>query len=255
MRSGYSSRTLEIKSVPQFKLTNNVSPGQNFENISLLQKDLQVSYYIQCLRHYAILRQKPASFQDNFSNAIIQQRLRSRSNPSYPCLRQCLHQGNGTIESLASNPYQRAIDRSPTPAQSLGLWHFGSFGSKNLMWKAIWQIVLQFVVFGSLGKNLQGFKPDSRNTNWSKIIPSYNLQTFFSTKEWINGASSWNVVWIDFRVANFLRTWCPNWPQWPTIIPWQSWAISKIWLRQVSHPSASFLTTSRTESINSAPSV
>ena len=191
MRSGYSSRTLEIKSVPQFKLTNKVSPGQNFENIRFLQKDLQLSYYIQCLRHYAILRQKPASFQDNFSNAIIQQRLRSRSNPSYPCLRQCLHQGNGTIESLASNPYQRAIGRSPIPAQSIGWWHCSEsvgldrkirYGKVKL---AIWQTVLQFVVFGSLGKNLQGFKPDSRNTNWSKIIPSYNLQTFFSTKEWI----------------------------------------------------------------------
>ena len=74
MRSGYSSRTLEIKSVPQFKLTNKVSPGQNFENIRFLKKDLQVSYCVQCLRSYAILLQKPASFPDNFANAnIIQQ--------------------------------------------------------------------------------------------------------------------------------------------------------------------------------------
>ena len=33
MRSGYSSRTLEIKSVPRFKFANKVSPGQNSENI------------------------------------------------------------------------------------------------------------------------------------------------------------------------------------------------------------------------------
>ena len=132
MRSGYSSRTLEIKSVPRFKLKNKISPGQKSENIlqilGFCKRICKYLYYIQCLRRGAILLQKPASFQDNFDKAI-QQRLKSKSNPRYPCLRQCLHQGNGTVESLASNPYQRAIHRSPIQIQSMGWWHrSGSVG-------------------------------------------------------------------------------------------------------------------------------
>ena len=167
MRSGYSSRTLEIKSVPRFKFTNKVSPGQNSENIlkilGFCKRICKYPYYIQCLRRDAILLQKPASFQDNFANAIIQQRLRSKSNPSYPCLHQCLHQGNGTVESLASNPYQRAIHRSPIQAQSMGWWHCSeSVGLDRKIWYGkikltSWQTALLFV---AVVAGLQGFKSD-----------------------------------------------------------------------------------------------
>ena len=158
-------------------------------------------------------------------------------------------------------PCKQSLPKSdtqiPNPSPIYGLvtlLRVSRFGSKNLMiWKNQVDELTNWTTFCcSFGRPAR-FQNQIFRHSGNKLIKNNSTKHFFNRRENQFGIiMECCVNWFVCCPANMI--W-PNCSQWSTIIPWQSWAISKNRLRQGAHPSASFLTTSRTESINSAPSV